>query len=508
MKRGKKQIIKMVVSMMLVALLMIQPFASFRSHAEDKTVDLTKITKTGSRHFKDSNSMDSFRTYKGEKITNNFLYFDAAWKSDEDYAYVTYNLNGKYKKFTCTVLTGEETGKGVFNVYFYGDGKRLDDYVGDLNKEDHHEYIEISVKGVKKFEIRAIRKEGSSSDSYVYVKEPKMVVDSSSSTTTDDDDDNNNSGPTYNTDDISGDAAKNLTSLKKKASSHAMVISRVTTPGNKTYTNNVIHMDASCDPCYISYNLNKKYEKITGKIVSSKDTGDARFVVKFYGDGKLLKTYKNITREKTVSYSVNLKKCKVLKVTAVNYGDYDNGYVHLVNSKLSGGDLKLNAKSIILGVDGTKNMTVKYKNKKIAANKCSWSSSNSKVADVNSKGKIVAFGSGACTITCTYGKVKTSVVVFVKPKKIDDLRITNLGTTEVTMTFSPQATATGYELLEYNDKLEEYRVIQKISKTTIKITNLKSNTAYNYAVRGYSTIDGKNYAGDLSDPLKFTTLKP
>jgi hypothetical protein len=517
MKR-KKQLFTLIVSMMLIAMMVVQPFTSIRSYAAD-TVKLTSLKYTNAKNSMGSTNYkkyarDGFTAKTGKEYEDNILFFDAGAGDSQ----VTYILDGKYKTYNCRCIVGEKTGEGQYSIRFYDeDGEELNDYVGHLNRnEKYYEDLVLNVKGVQKLTIKAkVVEDTSKAYGFVYIVNNILTVDpnkkdsdsgSSSSSSTDT---NKDTFPDYS----DADAAKGISSIKTVAKRDVVLKSAITTPKNKKYKTNTIKMDAS-EKAYVTYNINKKYEKVTGKIVGVKGSGNGNFTIKFYGDGKLLKTYKNIKRSDTKSFSVSTKNVKKLKITSSNNGEYDYGYVGLVDVKLAGGNLKLSSSSLILGIDDVKTITAKYKNKKIANNKLSWSTSNPNVVYV-SKGKILANSGGAAVVKATYKNETRAVVVYVKPGKIQDFHQNGLTSTTASLTWKAQKNISGYMLYTYNEKLKEYIPAAydkdgkplKISKETIMLQNLTPNTSYNYAICGFVTVDGKDYVGQLSDPLTFTTFK-
>ena len=74
--------------------------------------------------------------------------------------------------------------------------------------------------------------------------------------------------------------------------------------------------------------------------------------------------------------------------------------------------VKLSKKSITIKVGQKKTIKVKGTTKKVT-----WSSSDKKIATVNSKGKITAKSEGTCNITAKVGSKKLTCKVTVKPSK-------------------------------------------------------------------------------------------
>ena len=531
MKEKMKKSSKFIIGIVLALALIIQPLAGIKAEAAT-VVKLESLNVLSGENYKKNvdpargGDHECHTEYKDAKYSE-FLFFDAGLTKEtarRNKCYVTYDLGGNYTLFDCVVSTGTRTGSGVYDVYFYGDGRLLkagkyDAVAKKINDDDKYERLDdIDVKGVKTLKIQVVWHSGTSSDGYIYLVEGKLTKASNSSSGSSSDSGSSSSdsgtGTKYNTSDLAEETntSVKLSKIKKPSFNRVSVVNSVTTPSGKTYKydKNIVKFDASLTDCNAVYNLAGKYNKITGKLVGSRENGNSKVDVRIYGDGKLLKSYLNITRDKTVNVSVNISKVKKLKITAYNKGDYADGYVFFVNPLLSGGDLKLSKTKAIIGIGDKINLTARYKNKKIATTKLSWSTTDAKVAKVSSKGLIVGKGGGVCKVTATYGKESKSVLVFVKPGKVQDLKISSKGTDFVQFSWKGQTNVTGYVIYQYDDDLEEYSLVKKVSNNAykgLKIVSLEAGTDYSYKIAGYVTVDNKDYVGQLSDALSFTTYK-
>ena len=508
MKRGKKQIITAMISLVLVAMMVIQPFASFRSYAAD-TVKLTSLDYTNAKNA--MNKANDWGDFKNgfvdcydDKHTSNFLFFDATPGAE-----VSYNLNGKYKTYDLVCIVGKETGEGRFNIRFYGDGKELNDYCGNLNGDKRKERLKLNVKGVKTLTIKASKVSGTDGRyGYVFIYDNILTVDPDYKK---EDDNSKTKEPEVPEHEDTVTATKKLTSLDYSSRNHVSLSKSVTTKQGKTYKKDNIWFDASLKDTYITYYLNKKYEKLQGTLVAPKEAEGGKFTVKFYGDGKLIKTYKDVTRSNAKNVSVDVKKVKKLKIVATNEGEYENGFVAFVNAKLGKSKLKLSATSLVLGIGEGKNITCKYNNKKVAASSLSWSSSSNKIAKVLN-GKIVAKSGGVAIVKATYKKETKNIVVYVKPAKIQEFDYDTLSKDYAILTWKAQPNVSGYVIYEYDKDFNAYTPVEDskgnkvtVKSTTIKLQGLTTKTQYSYKVCGFVTVDGKSYYGELSDPLTFTT---
>ncbi|MDD6527364.1 MAG: fibronectin type III domain-containing protein, partial [Oscillospiraceae bacterium] len=53
--------------------------------------------------------------------------------------------------------------------------------------------------------------------------------------------------------------------------------------------------------------------------------------------------------------------------------------------------------------------------------------------------------------------------------------------------------ATGYRVFQYDTKTKKYVTLKTITGTSYTVTKLKSGTSYKFAVKAYSTVNGKVY---------------
>lgn len=145
----------------------------------------------------------------------------------------------------------------------------------------------------------------------------------------------------------------------------------------------------------------------------------------------------------------------------------------------------------------------------------SYSSSNTKVATVNSKGKVTIKGCGKATITITagdekYKKATKKVTIKVVPKtaKIKTAKSKKAG--QLTVTWSEQKEAKGY-VIEYSTdenfkKNVKTATIKKNGTVSKTLKNLKKGTVYYVRVKAYIEIDGKKVYGE-SSKVKSVTVK-
>ncbi len=280
----------------------------------------------------------------------------------------------------------------------------------------------------------------------------------------------------------------------------------ITTPDGKEYSGNIVFFDASLINTYVEYNLNSKYVKLTGDLVTSTSTGAGVFDLTFYGDGKKLATYKGISRNQNRSVSVDVSGVKTLKITAENTGSYAYGWVYLVNGMLGTTDFSLSDKSLVL--DKGDSTFIDYTYGASDNVKASWSSSNKNVAKVSTKGQVKAVGTGTCTITCKIKNEKRTVKVVVRPQKMSGVKVKSKGANFVQLEWVTQKNATGYQIYSYDKDFKEYsleKTVKKGASSSVRITGLRKKTSYKFKVRAYLKANGKNNYGEFSKVITVKT---
>lgn len=308
---------------------------------------------------------------------------------------------------------------------------------------------------------------------------------------------------------VSMDYVESVDSLE--SGNYAGLYDGIVTPDNVTYAQKeILFLDASLKG-NITYNLAAKYNKLSGKIVTKKDTGSGEYNISFYGDGKLLKEYKSISHEhQGISFSVNVTGVKELKITSENTGSFSYGWVFLAKPTLSSGALTLSDETLEMSAKDSTFVTYSYTdakgNEKTTGAK--WKSSNSKVAKVSSKGKIVAVAVGSCKVTCTVGGISESVKVVVLPKKVTGVKELSKGKNEIQLTWAAQKGVSSYQVYMYDVDLEEYTLVAttKGAVNSARVKDLSKNTSYKFKVRAVLKA-GKNYNGAYSKVVTIKTSK-
>ena len=84
-----------------------------------------------------------------------------------------------------------------------------------------------------------------------------------------------------------------------------------------------------------------------------------------------------------------------------------------------------------------------------------------------------------------------------KPSQVKNVKAT-AGTNYVTLTWSKASNTTKYYVFSYNTSTKKYACLGNTTKLTYKISNLKSNTTYRFAVQAARVVSGKYYYGKVS----------
>ena len=84
-----------------------------------------------------------------------------------------------------------------------------------------------------------------------------------------------------------------------------------------------------------------------------------------------------------------------------------------------------------------------------------------------------------------------------KPSQVKNVKAT-AGTNYVTLTWSKASNTTKYYVFSYNTSTKKYTCLGNTTKLTYKISNLKANTTYRFAVQAARVVSGKNYYGKVS----------
>ena len=113
---------------------------------------------------------------------------------------------------------------------------------------------------------------------------------------------------------------------------------------------------------------------------------------------------------------------------------------------------------------------------------------------------------GKYTVTITFkGNYKGTKKLYftITPRKTEKLTASSTKTS-VTLKWNKVTGADGYRVYKYNSSTKKYEVIKTVTKTSLKISKLKSGTTYKFKVRAYKK-DGDTIYGAYSSVKEVTT---
>lgn len=141
-----------------------------------------------------------------------------------------------------------------------------------------------------------------------------------------------------------------------------------------------------------------------------------------------------------------------------------------------------------------------YKSITMKSSLVKYSSSDSKIASINSKGSVTAKKTGKVTITMSLKaspKVKVTKTLYVVPAKVT-LSSVKSGKKYATVKYKKATGASGYQIAYRKKGASKWSYITTTSLSK-KITKLKSKKTYQFKVRAYKIINKKKYYGSYSN---------
>lgn len=130
-----------------------------------------------------------------------------------------------------------------------------------------------------------------------------------------------------------------------------------------------------------------------------------------------------------------------------------------------------------------------------------WSSSNKKIATVNSSGKVTAKSAGKVTITARISNGQRSTcTVTVKPKTNKISKLKKSGKNSIKISWTKVSGTTKYQVYMSTKKKSGYQKIKTASakSSSYTKTKLKKKKTYYFKVRSYKRVGGKNYYSAFS----------
>ena len=231
----------------------------------------------------------------------------------------------------------------------------------------------------------------------------------------------------------------------------------------------------------------------------------------YTGKTVTLKATSNDTA-KTVTYTTSNKAVATVSSTGVVKGVKAGTAVITANCGNATATCKVTVKAPY--VKFAKKSAVVYKGKTATVkatlagvSSVTYKSSNTKVATVNSKGKVKIKGTGKVTISITaketsaYKKQTKKVTIYAVPGKRDIKKLSS-GKKKLTVQWKKDNRSDGYQVQYSTDKKFKKNVknvvIGKKQTTKQTIKKLKTGKKYYVRIRSYKKISGKKYYGTWS----------
>ena len=183
--------------------------------------------------------------------------------------------------------------------------------------------------------------------------------------------------------------------------------------------------------------------------------------------------------------------------------DVNMAYRYVSELKLSGSTAKLTP-------GGTVTLTYTVSPEKVYNSSVTYTSDNTAVATVNSKGKVTAVGAGTATITATAkdgSKVSATYKITVIPEKVTKVSVENATLDGYTLTWEKTKGATGYRVYKYNSTAKKYESYKSVSGNSLKLTDLKVGSYDYYRVYAYAKVGTSVYYAEVSPTCKAYTAK-
>lgn len=174
-------------------------------------------------------------------------------------------------------------------------------------------------------------------------------------------------------------------------------------------------------------------------------------------------------------------------------------------------DLKLSASDFKLTPGQAKALTYTYSPEKVYNSKVKYSSDNTAVATVDSKGNIKAVAPGTATITVTAAdgsKISRKATVTVVPETVSSFSLTKVTATGYTLNWEKSSGATKYKVYRYNSETEKYETLKYTTGTSLKVSGMKVGSSQIYKVLAYTSVSGKTYKASNSSAYRAYVAKP
>lgn len=175
----------------------------------------------------------------------------------------------------------------------------------------------------------------------------------------------------------------------------------------------------------------------------------------------------------------NSYAAKYLKGEALRY-KYVTG---VTSSKIGLDDILIKEQRVRIepGMKQTLNVLF-YPDNTTVNKKTTWTSSNKKVATIDSKGKITAITGGITKITALVGNKKSTCTIMVSPTVPKSLKAAVSGYHSIKLTWGSVTGATGYQIYRADRKTDSYTKIASVKGLAYLDTSAKYNHTYYYKI--------------------------
>lgn len=208
------------------------------------------------------------------------------------------------------------------------------------------------------------------------------------------------------------------------------------------------------------------------------------------------------------------KGCDSLTAYTVK-GSYGEKYIKtLSNVKLAyryATSLTLSSSTLSVGVGSVGTVSATLAPTPLYNSAVTYTTSDSKIATVDSKGNITGVGVGTATITVTANdgsKKSAKCTVTVIPAKVSTIKASTLTISSAKITWSKVNEATGYKLYKYDTAQKKYVCIATTTKLSYTDSTAKIAQTPKYKVRAYTKKSDKTYYGSYSSVLTVTMPAP
>lgn len=120
---------------------------------------------------------------------------------------------------------------------------------------------------------------------------------------------------------------------------------------------------------------------------------------------------------------------------------------------------------------------------------------------------VAAYGSTSSGVISTSEDI-TTVNVITKLTDITTLKVSATTSSSATLAWSKVSGATGYNIYQYNPATNAWKWVKATTSTSAAITGLSSGTAYKFAVKPYTKIDGTTVTSINSKTVDTVTKLP